>query len=642
MGTSALFSLGTRAMSAAYAQLQTTSHNISNASVAGYSRQETKLATADGMFTGAGFFGRGVDVTTVSRAHDELLTREALVTKSQAAADAARLSQLHQLEDAFPLGEKGIGYAAGELLNAFVDVANAPGDTSARQVVLSQAETVAARFRAAGGQVDTIQANVTADLKNSISSVNAITASIAKVNEQIISVNALGQSPNDLLDERDRLISSLSEFVQVTTLPADNGAVTVFTGSGQSLVMGASSTKLVAVQDEYDPKQFHVGIADGASTRTLPDDLMSGGSIGGLLRFQGEDLRDARNLLGRLATAVASSVNEQQALGVNQLQPSSAGTAMYSIGAPQALPSKSNAKDGSGNYAASVSLAVSDYTALQASDYELRADPSGAPNTWQVTRLSDGQATSFTGTTATIDGVDVTIGAPPPAAGDRFLLRPVGAAASEMKKVLADPRGIAAASPMMATTGAANTGTATVKSIAATDPSIDPSVSVDISFTSASGDYSWTASDGSSGTGTWTAGQPISPTGTWALQLDGVPRNGDTLRVERTRDTVANNGNALAFVALGDRPMVGNETVGVAYASAMSEVGVRVNRVKTASEISTAAAGAAETARADKTGVNLDEEAARLIQFQQSYQAAAKMLQVAQNIFDTLLQTTQP
>lgn len=641
MGTSALFSLGTRAMTAAYAQLQTTSHNISNASVAGYSRQEAKLATADGMFTGSGFFGRGVDVTTVGRSHDTLLTREAATTKSQAAADAARLQQLRQLESVFPTGEKGIGFATGALFNAFVDVASVPGDTSARQVVLSQAETVAARYRAAGQQLDQIQSGVSADLTHSIASVNALTSGIAKVNEQIIAVNALGQSPNDLLDERDRLVSSLSEFVQVTTLPGNNGAISVFAGNGQSLVMGASTTKLVAVPDEFDARQIHVGLADGNGTRTMPDDMFTGGSIAGLLRFQSEDLTDARNLLGRMATTLAATVNEQQALGVNLLNPATAGSPMFSLEAPQALPSDRNARDGAGNFIGAVGLAISDATALQASDYELRADPSGVPGSWQVTRLSDGQVTTFSGTTATIDGVDISIDQPP-AAGDRFLLRPVAGAAGNLQKTISDPRGIAAASPMMATANAANTGTATVRSIVATDPAIDPGVSVDISFTSNAGDYSWTASDGSSGTGTWTAGQAIAPIGTWALQLDGVPRDGDTLRVARTADTRTSNGNALAFVALADQKVIGDEDFTSAYASAMSDVGVRVNRVKTSAGISSAAADAAETARANKSGVNLDEEAARLIQFQQSYQAAAKMLQVAQNVFDTLLQTTQP
>jgi flagellar hook-associated protein 1 len=218
-----------------------------------------------------------------------------------------------------------------------------------------------------------------------------------------------------------------------------------------------------------------------------------------------------------------------------------------------------------------------------------------------------------------------------------------------MQVTLANPTGIAAAAPFIGSVDADNTGTATVASLVAVDPAYDRTMSTSIAFTSPSGDYAWTMSDGTTtttGTGTWTAGTPIRLNG-WELQLAGVPANGDAIDVVPTSAVTANNGNALAFSRLGGAGIVAAagstgsapQTITDAYAGAIANIGVRVQGGKTSAGISGVIATQAEAARASKAGVNLDEEAARLIQFQQSYQAAAKILQVAQSIFETMLQT---
>jgi flagellar hook-associated protein 1 FlgK len=206
---------------------------------------------------------------------------------------------------------------------------------------------------------------------------------------------------------------------------------------------------------------------------------------------------------------------------------------------------------------------------------------------------------------------------------------------------------------MTAVAGVANKGTATVAGLDVVDSSNDPALTTAISFTDASGGYSYTLTDASgsvtaSGTGTWAPGQPIALNG-YQLDLNGVPAAGDTINVSKTAHPESNNGNALAMVALRDENFVGRdrqidgslqdgETATDAYASVLANVGVRVQSAKTASTISSATSVQADNAVADKSGVNLDEEAGRLIQFQQGYQAAAKVLQVAQSIFDTMLQ----
>ncbi|HSN32533.1 MAG TPA: flagellar hook-associated protein FlgK, partial [Ideonella sp.] len=529
MSTS-LLSLGTRAMFASYAALQTTGQNISNASTPGYSRQQVELASAGGQQTGSGFFGKGVDVQSVTRAHDQFLTREATTSRAIAAGDAARQTQLDRLEQVFGTGEAGLGYAAGQLLNAFVDVASNPQDLSARQVVLGRADELAARFRDAGGQLDALQAGVADDLKTSVATVNSLAQRIAQVNDQIAKAGS-SQPPNDLLDQRDSLIGQLADLAQVTTVAADDGTLNVFISGGQRLVLGSQASQLTTVADPYDPSRLHVAMQDGATQRILPDASFGGGSIAGLLRFQGDDLVTARNLLGQMAAALAAEVNRQQSLGLDLRQPPGSGAPLFALAGPQALAASTN----SGG--AAIALTVTDATQLQASDYELRADPSGTPGSYQLTRLADAKVSTIT-SGAVVDGMRIDIGPPAPAATDRFLLRPVASASGSLRRVLDDPRGIAAASPVTGTLGATNTGSASIAALGVTDASYDPSLKARIAFTSASGDYTWQLLDAGnsvvgSGSATWSAGQPIVLNGV-SLQLAGVPASGDTVAIDPT------------------------------------------------------------------------------------------------------------
>lgn len=653
----ALMGLGTRALFANYSALQTIGNNISNANTAGYSRQSVELESAGGQFSGAGFFGKGVKVTSVVRAHDDFLTREASTAKALAAADEARAAQLKQLESVFATGEAGVGYAAGQFLNAFVDVANRPQDLAARQVALGRAADVASRFRAAGEQMDKLQSAVTADVRAAITAVNTLSARVADINAQISLQQGSGHTPNDLLDQRDRLIGEISQYIQVTTIPASDGSMSVFIGGGQRLVLGGEATQLAALNDEFNPALVRIGMTDTAGTNPLPDNLITGGSVAGLLRFQNNDLVAARNQLGQMASALAGAVNDQQALGLDLRSPAGTGAPIFTTGPLTVQPSSSNAVDGLGNPVASyidgsgvrvpsLSFTIADASELRASNYQVEPDAS-TPGNYLVTRMTDGVAVSVA-SGGTVDGFTINVVAPLPAAGDRFLLQPVGSAALNMRRVLDDPKGIAAASPVTASVGNANTGTASIASVNAVSTSLDPNLTATVTFTSSTGAYNWelrNATTGvlaSSGSATWTAGQPIALNG-FELRLNGVPATNDTVVVQRTQFPSTNNANARALTDLREMRFVGQTggaggvTVTDAYANVMTEVGVRVQSAQISADMSAAVAGEAQAAVSQKTGVNLDEEAARLIQFQQSYQAAAKILQVAQSIFDTLL-----
>lgn len=733
---SALMSLGTRAMFANYAALQATGSNIANASTPGYSRQQVELSTAGGQYTGAGFFGKGAQIDTVTRAADAFLTRAAATSRSQAALDSTHLEQLRRLESVFLPGEQGIGHAAGQLLNAFVDVGNRPQDAAARQVVLSRTEELASRLRAAGGQIDALQSGAVQDFKTGIAGVNGLARRVADINRQIAGALGSGHTPNDLLDQRDQLVSEISGFVQVTTITADDGTLGVFIGGGQRLVLGFDALQLEATADLYDPARVRLAVREAGALRVLPSASLGGGSLAGLLAFQDQDVTDAQALLGQLAAALAGSLNEQQARGLDLRQPAGSGAPLLAVGAPRVLPATTNSGTNT------VRLQITQAAHLQASDYELRADPASAGR-YLLTRLADGNVRSVAAGD-TVDGFALEVGSPAPAAGDRFLLQPVARAAHGAGRALDDPKGIAAAAPLTATAAATNQGTGSVASVRVTEAwplsvapdaantggaratlrvddrsQLEPQLPVTLSFAAAGPGlaYTWSqpGATPSSGTGTWGAQQPIringvavslagtpaagdsfdiaavpqAPTNiafsldgssrlqyTWtqagatpatgtalwdstvpialngaALRLSGVPQPGDSFTVSTTAYPASNNGNALALLDLRDATIVGErrladgsiapgENITAAYAGALAEIGVRVQSATASDNISTAVANNAEALKSAATGVNLDEEAARLIQYQQGYQAAAKMLQVAQSVFDTLLSVT--
>jgi flagellar hook-associated protein 1 len=638
---SSLMSIGKTAMFANYAALQTVGNNIANANTAGYSRQEAQLADAPGQFTGSGFFGKGVNVTTIARSYDKYLTNQALGSGAIAAGDAARFDKLSQLEHVFPIGSSGVGYAAGEFLNSFVDLSNNPSDASSRQVVLGQAQELASRFRAAGEQLGALQSGVVQDVKAAVADVNAMARQVAALNAQIASVKGTGQPPNQLLDQRDQLVSKIGATINVTTIEADDGSLGVFIGGGQTLVLGANANTLEAVPDTFDPAKVMLAMKEGPIDRLVPPASLGGGALSGLLRFQNEDLTAATNLLGQMAASITGAVNRQQSLGLDLGQPAGAGAPIFSVGNARVLAGDKN----TGN--AALALTTSDASRLQPSDYELSFDGSA----YTVTRAFDRSAVAGSPFTAaqlatgvSFDGATLRLTGGAASNGDRFMLQPVATAAQAMQRVLDNTKGLAAASPFTGSVDANNAGTASIASLTAVNPSYNGTLTTDIAFTSATGDYAWSMSDGSSGTGTWQAGSPIALNG-FELNLAGVPKSGDTLSVVPTTVVASNNGNAVAFAKLGSAAIVARagsasasgQTITDAYAATLADIGVRTQGGKTAAGISGAVASQAETARANKAGVNLDEEAAKLIQYQQSYQAAAKILQVAQSVFDTML-----
>ena len=647
-----LLNVGSRALLANQAALQTAGHNIANVSTPGYSRQTVVLQTVQGQFTGGGYIGKGVDVQTIQRNHSELLTRQSTAASAVDAGDTVRMDRLRQLQEVFSGGASGIGASINDMMNALSDVVSAPTDLTARSVALTRMDETAARMRDASQRLDEIGYTVAEQLKGSMVAVNSLAKNIAGINEQIARAKGNGQPANDLLDQRDQLIRELNQHIQTSQVAADDGTVSVFVAGSQPLVLGNQAATL-SIDDPIDfgagsGKKVLSFLAPGSSTKVeLNESMLGGGQVAGLLRFQNNDLAEGRNLLGRMAIAISESMNTQNRLGLTlNGQPGENLFAPISLG--NATPSNFNTST------ATMALTVADPTALQASSYTISFTAGDAGS---VTRHSDGKVFSFDGsalppvTVASVfsaQGLGVTLSGAVNA-GDQFVINSLQGAAAELQALQYSPTDLAAANPVNAAMGATNGGSLQLASLKATGPITQPATGspVTIAFTAGSpATYSATVPGppvATIATGNYVSGEKIAING-WEIALQGAPKSGDTVTVGNATDSQygdwykRDTGNASALMALRDVPMFDNATLADGFASAMAQVGTRTQSAQFAAELSSSIAANLERDRTAVSGVNRDEEAARLIQYQQAYQASAKMIQIAQNIFDTLIQ----
>jgi flagellar hook-associated protein 1 FlgK len=410
---------------------------------------------------------------------------------------------------------------------------------------------------------------------------------------------------------------------------------------------------------------------DGFSL-ALDENRLGGGEVSGLLRFQNNDMVEGRNLLGRLTTAVTTNMNAQHALGLdldgkagtNLFTPVSVNNVLLPV--PPATPNTGSMTLGSGNAAigngaaTDLVLNISDATQFVASNYQVNVNAAGMMS---VTRLSDG--TTVAGPSVgppavslTFDGLTLTSAAGLANPGDRFLLKPFSTASTNIAREFSTPRALAVASPIVGKMGANNTGSLQLTLLRADSQPTPPvqippavaAVPVTITFGANS---TYTRSDEVPPNTTsfpYTSGAvinnlPANVDNAWSLTLQGVPQAGDTFTVVDIKDPAykldlkLNGGNANNMMNLRDVAMFDGASMSDGYAGLIAQIGIRSQSANYSATVSTNIATNAEKDRTGIAGVNLDEEAAKLIQYQQAYQASSKMIQIAQSIFDTLIQT---
>lgn len=641
-----ILNIGAQALQANLVALQTTGNNIANVNTAGYSRQKVVLQTVAGQFTGGGYIGKGVSVQTIQRNFDSFLNRQSTLASTTQAADVTRANYLTQLTNIFQGGTDGLGASINDMLNAFSDVASAPTDLTARTVALTRVDETARRMRAASQSLDDLQSGIAQSISEKVTAINTLAHNIADVNEQISRAQGNGQPPNDLLDRRDQLIRDLNQYVQTTTIPADDGTLGIFIGGSQALVLGTEVAPVSIVPDEYgDTLKSRLAITRNGSSMVLDENALGGGEVSGLLRFQNNDLAEGRNLLGRLTIGVTTAMNDQHKLGLDL-----DGNVGGNLFTPVSF-SSSNIYEATGQTsAASLTMAVADATQMEASDYEVRFT---TPPNATIKRMSDGLVRTFDMTNpVTVDGLTITAaGAGGATAGDHFLLKPYSTSASKVAREFATPRALAVAAPLAATLTPTNTGSLALSSLSAktlaTTASTVPQPSFTLTFTTSPTGTTYSIVDNTGLTPGVTAqpyvsGQAIdyTPAGFpgFSIKLTGSPANSDTVTIGQNAYAATSGGNATAMMDLRDVAMFDGAALTDGYAGLISQIGIRSQSANYSAQVSTNIATNAEKDRAGVSGVNLDEEAAKLLQYQQAYQASAKMIQIAQSIFDTLIQ----
>lgn len=632
MATSIL-GIATTGIAAARAGLSTTAHNIANVNTEGFSRQGVVQSTPVPAYTGAGYLGAGVSVATVRRAWNEVLEAQAHAADSRAAAAAELAAQLRALDDLLADPQAGLAPALNDFFAGLNELAAHPADSAARQAFVSRAEALAARFRGLDARLAELRTRANRQTEETIASVNATAARIAELNRRILEAGALGarmQPPNDLLDARDLLVRELGREIGATAVAQSDGSLNVFVGGGQAIVVGGHAYALAARADPESPQDVALELDTGGTSVPLRSADFSGGRLGAVLEFRDRDLAAARNALGRIAIALAEQMNAQHRLG--QDLDGQMGAALFAAGAPAVAARATNA----GN--AQLAATLADASALTTSAYRATWDGSA----WQVERLSDGTAWSFASLPQTVDGVTLALASGTPAAGDSFRIEPTAAGAAEFALLVRQPRQIAAAAPVRAATSPANTGSGTVRALAVNaPPPPDPNLAqtVTITFTGPNTfDVSGTGTGNPTGLA-YTSGAPIQFNG-WTLTLEGAPAAGDVFIVQANAGGSGDNRNALALAALQDARGIENgaASYGEAWSALVGAAGSRAREMQVNEQALARLAAQAEASRQELSGVNLDEEAANLLRYQQAWQASAKALAIAEALFASLLE----
>lgn len=619
--------IAARALTTNQSVLQVIGNNIANANTVGYSRQSATLEAVAGQRTGHGYFGKGVELTSVKRSYDAFLTKQANSTATVAAGDELRYQKMQQIEALFPLGDGSLGTELNNALNAWVDVQASPSDSTARSVVISRAEEFAARIRDTATRLGEIGESAKLQSAEVVKSINQMASQFAELNAKVVSGLAAGQPPNDLLDQRDQLLAELNKKINVSTVTASDGSQTLFVANSYPLVMGSKAASLAVVADPFDPQNRQVlSFVSGVGATNIASSTLTGGEMKGLQDFINNDLTGAQAQLGRMAFVLASEVNTQQTMGLDLN--GNVGQNMFSFAAPVVSAATNNVGS------AVLSLTVANDKALAGSDYEVTYN---SATTVTIRRLSDGAvvAGSPAPTTlpVTVDGLTLANTSGTANVGDRFLLRPVSDAAKDIAVVLSAPKDLAVSSAVALTPGISNSRGITIEQ--ATKTSATPgALPIAIAF-NAAGQISF----GGGPFQAFTPGKAMAYNG-YSITLRGTPANGDTFTLDALPASAAryNSGNAQAILALRDTTAFdGNTTLSDGYVTVFSSVASTLREAKFSAEFSSAQAASAETQRANKAGVNLDEEAALLIQYQQSYQASAKYMGTVQSLFDTLM-----
>jgi flagellar hook-associated protein 1 FlgK len=612
--------------------LSTTGHNIANVNTPGFSRQRVEFTTQPPEYVGLGYMGNGVGISTIRRMYDGFAVEQVRTAQSAFTQQQTFYELSAQVDNL--LGDPATSLAAGlqDFFNSVQEVADDPTSSAARQVMLTEGETLSARFHQLNQGLENLRERTDTQIENTVAEINTLATSIAEINAKISIAQgrSAGGPPNDLLDQRDILVEELAQQVSVTTVPQDDGMLNVFIGTGQSLVLGNQAMGLSARALGADPQRLEIAITSPGPTTVPVTGLISGGQLGGMLEFRDRVLDPSQNALGSIGIGMATVFNQQHQMGMDLNGVT--GADFFVVPEVQVAPVAGNTGT------VPMKVTINDVGRLTTEDYQLEYD--GA--TWLLKRISDGQAVPFesgSGTAADpyiADGLSIVTDFMPatPAAGDKYLIQPTRTGAAQLEVALSDNSQIAAAGALYTETVSTNTGDAQISSAQVLDLS-DPGLlnTVNIVFDT---DTSFQIEGGASIP--YSSGSDIDINSV-RVQISGNPKTGDRFSISSNVGGVGDNSNALLLAGLQQSLSLSGGTASFedAYSAIVANVGTRTHQA----EINASAQGhlleQAQAKRDSISAVNLDEEAANLLRFQQAYQAAAKVISIADETFDILM-----
>lgn len=695
-----LLNIGLSGLSAAKTKLSVTGHNITNINTPGYTRQDTVQATRTPQFSGAGYIGSGTSLTDIRRSYNEFLTTQLRSSTALNSDVKAYKSQIDQLDGLLAGTTTGVTPSLQAFFSAMQTAAEDPANIPARQLVLAEAEGLARRFNNIYDNITSQNSFINKQLVTTTEQINRLAQTVGSLNAAISSAGTNGQQPNDLLDARDEAVRQLSTYVGVTVVVQDDNSFNLSIGSGQPLVVGSTVNQLQAVPGRGDPNTFEIDFISGGSRQNITGSI-SGGEMGGLLRYRTEVLDPTVNALGRLALSISSEVNSQLGQGLDLK--GQVGAALFNnindpkLAALRVRPMADNLSN------ASAAMNITNTKLLTTSDYQLDFDGTS----YSARRISDGAVMSVTvgagGVLSFADSAGRDQGftlqmSGTPSAGDRFVLEPTRRGAADLSVALDQADQLAFAGPFKADAALQNKGTGSIgqpsvemvlnpdslpqANFVADDLSLDHLKAVgniSLRYDQASGSmvFNTPLPAGVTITAIPVEGQaapagitglPITPGQTnqlsYAIEVDiagvkqsftiqqtisGRPQNNDQFSVGFNQNGVSDNRNALKLADLQNKPVVGVDanikdvSTGVSFTDGYGDMIERVGTLTAQARQDDVATGAilkqATDNRNSLSAVNLDEEAANLIQFEQYYNASAQIIQVARSLFDTLINT---
>ncbi len=638
--SSGMYGIGVSALKVAQAGISVTSHNIANVNTPGYSRQEILQSALVPQNTGAGFFGQGADVVGVKRNYDEFLNAQLAEAQTQSSSLTTQFGLSQQVSNLLGDINGGLAPTLQDFFNAVNTVADAPESIAARQTMIGGAQSLSSRMQSLDQRLTEIRNGLNGQIGNSVALINGYSKQIAALNDNIVRAQAQSlpnQPPNDLLDQRDQVLTQLSQEIRVSSIKQPDGSMDVFIGNGQSLVIGSKSSTLQTTTSQTDQTALEVVYVNNSGVSRIQQSSLQGGNLGGYLSFRQTMLDPAQNVLGRIAIGLAETFNQQHQQGIDLK--GALGGNFFSAGVPQVSPASNNV----GN--SSVNATINSATALTGHDYALHYDGASytlfdtsnntAVQSYTAAQLATAQVVAGTGIT-----LQLTTGSVASVAGDSYAIRPTVTGARDFVSAVTDPAKIAAASPIRANTANSNLGSGVISqpSLAGGLPlNVNLQQPITLSFTSAT-TYTVSGAGAPVGVQAFTAGATISING-WSTQITGTPLTGDTFTVTQNNNATTDGSNVLKLAQLQTTNTLVNGTASYqgAYAQLISQVGTQTRELDVTSKAQASMLSQVSKSQQSVAGVNLDEEAANLLKYQNAYQAAAKAMSISQTMFDTLL-----